>query len=194
MNEYDPPYTLKEFYACSMKYKCEELVDYVIAVYRYQEDYELANRKPAVIIDASQANQTPVVLIDASQENSDDVAIKDHRKSSTFLDKTKNLVMKLSGRLDNSIKAEIKDKSAFQTKSNTALSPQPEIMEENLAYIINKYIRSTSPKQINIPFHITDNLIKNYQNNIRGPVLFEESLKHCEMILKTSLLPNFNRT
>ncbi len=186
MNEYDPPYTLKEFYACSQKYKCEELVDYVIAVYAYQEDYERTNQTPVKLL------QTPDILADDNEEVLDNPAIRDHRKSLSFLDKTKRLVRKLSGRLDPPIKAESKE-SASQNKSNVALSSHSENMEEKLAYIINKYLRKTSPKQINIPFQINDNLIKHYQNNIRGPILFEESLKHCEMILKTSLLPSFNR-
>lgn len=183
MNEYEAPYTFKEFYDHCKKFKCEELVDYVIAVYNYQSAYEFA----AIQKDQETAND--------GAELQHDGVIRDRKETLSLLGKTKRLINKLSGRVEQrpKVREEVEvEKPEPQKSKNSKRNSSSKNMEQTVACIINTYIRSTSPNQINIPFHINDTLIKNYEGKMRGADLFEESLQHCEMILKTSPLPSFS--
>jgi hypothetical protein len=174
MNEYASPYTLNDLYEYSKKFKCEELVDFVVAIYSYQSEYEVGV-------------QTTEGGDDYDNEPIDICPIRDHKTKSSIVDKAMRFIKRLSS--DVVYKPPPTDTvvTILKSESSTRRSFHYR-MDEKLRYIINKFIR---PKQINIPFHINDKLMKDYESNIRGPALFQESLNHCEMILKTSLLPGF---
>ena len=183
VNEYLPPYSLKEFHEHCKKCKCEELVDVVVAI--YQLDYE------------SSVHYENSIDLQVLELNTDEV-IKDRKRNRSL---TSKLMQLISGRRVSEqsfpreeVEVEVASES-MQTKQSSQSSSKrasdPRTLEQKLVYIINTFIKPNSPKQINIPFIISQNLMKNYDSNNRGPSLFSECLEHCEMILKTSALPSF---
>lgn len=174
------PFTFKEFHDHCKKFKCEELVDFIIAIYNYQSAYES--------LQCCKQNITS----EPEPEPEPGDTIKDRKTRLSIVQKIRKMSDKITGKAKE--RPMLREEVEIETLPNQTLGERNSSsnnIEQKLAYIINTYIRSTSPKQINIPFLINENLIKNYEGNMRGPILFKESLKHCEMILKTSPLPSF---
>lgn len=83
------------------------------------------------------------------------------------------------------------------TSSLTMLNKKADQLSKDLKFdseikdLIAVFIKQGSVKEVNIPSVITRKMMRDFELGVRGAPLFQATIDHVELVLKTSCLPGF---